>query len=66
MITHGEVWCAHKLYINSKGSKFQDVNRKVIIPHRISRAAAVKYYNKKCRAVFEDLGYKYIQDEDRS
>ena len=59
MKTHGEVWYEIKQQFNSFDVKFDDVNKPMPIPERISRAEATKYYNAKCRRVFEKLGLRF-------
>ena len=57
-MTYGEAYTAVKLSLHMRDGEFKTIP----IPYRankMSRRDAAKYYNSKCRDVFEKLGYKY-------
>ena len=58
MLTYGEAYTAVKLSLHMEDGKFKTIP----IPSsadKMNRIDAAKYYNSKCRDVFEKLGYKY-------
>ena len=58
MLTYGEAYTAVKLSLHMEDGKFKTIP----IPSsadKMNRRDAAKYYNSKCRDVFEKLGYKY-------
>jgi len=64
MKTHGEEWYKWKCKINSFDYKFEHAERSTSIPQRMSRKDATSFYNKRCRDVFEVLGFKYEEENN--
>ncbi len=63
-MTHGEQWYIWKCKVNSFDYKFDFAERTSKTIRRMSREAAVGYYNSKCREVFASLGFKYKESDD--
>lgn len=58
-MTHGEAWYKWKCRVNSFSCRFDEVDRSMKLPKRMTRRSASTYYNIKCRKAFEKLGFKY-------
>ena len=63
-MTHGEEWYRWKCSINSFEYKFDRAEQPPKIKKRMNKEDAIVYYSKKCREVFEEIGFNYKEPDN--